>query len=78
MIVLSKKCIRILRDSSNKQLYRLTVPKLKSVQNESLDKKAVKLKTECPNCNKKFEAKIGIKTHMRSCRANPSTNTPHS
>jgi hypothetical protein len=32
-----------------------------------IGKNKAKIKAECPLCNKLFEAKIGIKAHMRKC-----------
>ena len=62
-----QKCIRTLRDDFEKQeLYRLTRPS--TLENIQLGIKNAKIKTECPTCNKMFEAKIGIKTHMRKCK----------
>ena len=37
--------------------------------------KVAKIKTKCPLCNKMFEAKIGIKTHMRKCQTTENTIT---
>ena len=69
-----QKCIRVLRDDFDKQeIYRLIKPS--SLENIQLGAKVAKIKTKCPLCNKLFEAKIGIKTHMRKCQTVENTIT---
>jgi hypothetical protein len=66
-----QKCIRTLRDDFDKQeLYRLKIPR--TIEKGQLETNKAKVKAECPTCNKLFEAKIGIKTHMRKCPNKPN------
>jgi hypothetical protein len=61
-----QKCIRTLRDDFDKQeQYRLKIHRI--LEKEQLVINKAKIKAESPTCNKLFEAKIGIKTHMRKC-----------
>jgi hypothetical protein len=65
-----QKCIRTIRDDYSKQeLYRLISPR--TIEYEKGAVKIEKIKVECPNCNKMFEAKTGIKIHRRKCPTKP-------
>ena len=63
-----QKCIRTLRDDEvMKNLYKLTKPN-KNIRIKEQNGNTEKPKVQCQNCGSSYEAKIGIKTHLRTCQ----------
>ena len=64
---IGQKCIRTLRDENMKSLYKLTRPG-EDILKLRPDIKVVEPRIQCQQCGNSYEEKIGIKTHIRSCK----------
>ena len=60
-------------DENMKNLYKLT-RSCKDCPIKEPEKRVEKPRVQCTQCGNSYEAKIGIKTHMRSCQVNQEQN----